>query len=171
MKFSDVRPGMTVAFSRHDARRWAEFFEPMMRNPNYTNPEDWYQKRAAMFENKPILVKKISVVKLGESFVPDDARPRDTLLVGEGPKGEYVSISEKWFNPNDEDTFKQVVGSDIRTDIKMNPARKQKGIVLGELKSLPGAVDYESAESRFKAGRKARKTRKGRKSRRHTRKH
>jgi hypothetical protein len=170
MKFSDLQPGMTVAFSKHDAQNWANFYEPMMRNPNYTNPEDWYQKSVAMYENKPILIKKMVVIKLGEEFYPDEERPRDPALVGEGPNGEYIRISSKWFNPNDEDTFKQVLSPAIQTDIKMNPARKKKDVAMGELKAMPGAVDYNAAEDRFygrSRRRKSKKAKKSKKTRRH----
>jgi hypothetical protein len=40
---------------------------------------------------------------------------------------------------------------------------------MGELKAIPGAVDYNKTEKSFGKGR--RKTRKGRKNRRRTRKH
>jgi hypothetical protein len=166
MKFSDVRPGMTVMFNTHDANRWAAFHEQFIRNPNYNDAEHWYRRMYRRLENVPLKVTSI-VDAPGDSEYPNGIDIYRAMRV-KTPDGTASSLSEHWFRPTDEDAFKQLNSAELREQIKMAPkpsAKKGKEILMGELLAVPGAKDYNEAAERFGTGRRTRR----RRHRRHTR--
>jgi hypothetical protein len=168
MKFLDLKPGMTVIFNTHDSARWANFHEQFIRNPHYNDSESWYKKHYKKYENLPITVREIANVP-GDSEWPGEERYN--ILRATTPTGDKISLSEHWFNPADENAFKQILPAAVREEIKKVPAKQAKDIAMGELRAVPGSVDYEAAKSRFGKGRtrrsrRSRKTRKVRRSRR-----
>jgi hypothetical protein len=64
---------------------------------------------------------------------------------------------------------------DVSDKIKQGILRKQrlpsKDIAMGELKAMPGAVDYVDAKDRFGKGRRTRKTKKSKRRQRKTRRY
>ena len=160
MKFSDVRPGMTVMFNTHDANRWAAFHEQFMRNPNYNDAEHWYRRMYRRLENVPLKVTSIGDAP-GDSEYPNGVDTYRAMRV-KTPDGTASSLSEHWFRPTDEDAFKQLNSAELREQIKMAPkpsAKSRKKMVMGELKAMPGAVDYSDASERFGKGRRTRRRR------------
>lgn len=159
MKFSDVRAGMTVMFNHHDSDRWAAFHEEMMRNPNYTDAESWFRREYSKFEGVPLIVTQVRTANVhGYQW--------ETLSVRSSAGS--TSLSEHWFRPDDNNAFKEL-NKGVRDQIKTEPrpwTRRNKNATLGELKAMPGAVDYLTAQENamkqgFKAGRR-RKTRRRR---------
>jgi len=167
MKFSDVKPGMTVVIKNHDAERWENFHEQFMRNPNYAGGEVLYNRNYKRYETIPITVTKVGPVP-GD---PDDyaglGSPTYNRFFGKTKLG-VISISEHWFDPRDENALRQVF-PEMLESIEMAPAKRNKDIAMGELKALPGASDYNKAEEKFGKEGGRRKTR--RRRRRTTRKH
>jgi hypothetical protein len=167
MRFSDLEPGIEVTFNESsiDKERWRKLNEASMSsNSRYQNIDQWYNFRYKQYENVPITITRIA---------PAGGRPQDNrpmMLSGTTKLGD-IQISENWFDPKNEYAFKRVVptqSEELRDEIKKNPAKVAKNIAMGELKAIPGAVDYNKTEKSFGKGRK---TRRGRKNRRRTRKH
>ena len=167
MRFSDLEPGIEVTFNESsiDKERWRKLNEASMSsNSRYQNIDQWYNFRYKQYENVPISITRIA---------PAGGRPQDNrpmILSGTTKLGD-IQISENWFDPKNEYAFKRVVptqSEELRDEIKKNPAKVAKNVAMGELKAVPGAVDYNKTEQSFGKGRK---TRKGRKNRRRTRKH
>jgi hypothetical protein len=167
MRFSDLEPGIEVTFNESsiDNERWRKLNEASMSsNSRYQNIDQWYNFRYKQYENVPI--KIVTLAPAGGR--PQDNRPM--ILSGRTKLGD-IQISENWFDPKNEYAFKRVVptqSEELKDEIKKNPAKVAKNIAMGELKAVPGAVDYNKAEQSFGKGRK---TRRGRKNRRRTRKH
>jgi hypothetical protein len=166
MKFSDLEPGIEVTFNESsiDKERWRKLNEASMSsNSRYQNIDQWYNFRYKQYENVPITITRIA---------PAGGRLQNRLMMLSGTtKLGDIQISESWFDPKNDYAFKRVVptqSEELRDEIKKNPAKVAKNVVLGELKATPGAVDYNKAEQSFGKGRK---TRRGRKNRRRTRKH
>jgi hypothetical protein len=167
MKFSDVKPGMTVAINNHDAERWESFHEQFMRNPRYDGGEVWYNRLYKRYETTPITVTKVGTAPGNADDYAGLGSPTYKQFNGKTKFG-VTSISEHWFDPSDENALRQVF-PEMLESIKMAPAKRNKDIVMGELKALPGASDYNKAEGRFGKEGGRRKTR--RRNRRTTRKH
>jgi hypothetical protein len=162
MKFSDVRPGMLVAFDQHNSRRWASFHEDLIRSPNYHGPENWFITNFSKFEGIPLRVTQVATVNFHGST---------WQVIRASSSQGIASLSEYWFDEDDEGAFREIVNKKLMEQIRTAPnpsARTKKNLTMGELKAVPGAVDYNVAAERFGKGR--RKTRRGRKSLR-TRKH
>jgi hypothetical protein len=164
MRFSDLEPGIVVTFNESsiDKERWRKLNEvSMSSNSRYQNIDQWYNFRYKQYENIPITITRIA---------PAGGRPQDNrpmMLSGTTTIGD-IQISESWFDPKNDYAFKRVVptqSEELRDEIKKKPAKVAKNVVLGELKAVPGAVDYNKTEENFGKGRK---TRRGRKNRRRT---
>ena len=157
---------MIVTFDRSsvDIDRWRDLKEMWIRNPNYTNAEDWYRRMLGKFENVPIKIK-------GYLRVEHHGTITQVLDVKTVDGKRSVNLDEAWFDPNNVKAFKSITQSEeLKDEIKKNPAKVAKNVAMGELKAVPGAVDYNKTEESFGKGR--RKTRRGRKGRRRTtRKH
>ena len=169
MRFSDLEPGIVVTFNESsiDKERWRKLNEASMSsNSRYQNIDQWYNFRYKQYENIPITITRIA--RAGGR--PQDNRPM--MLSGTTTIGD-IQISESWFDPKNDYAFKRVVptqSEELRDEIKKNPAKVAKNVAMGELKAVPGAVDYNKTEESFGKGR--RKSRRGRKNRRRTtRKH
>jgi hypothetical protein len=164
MRFSDLEPGIEVTFNESsiDKERWRKLNEASMSsNSRYQNIDQWYNFRYKQYENIPITITRIAPAG-GRS------QNRPMMLSGTTTIGD-IQISESWFDPKNDYAFKRVVptqSEELRDEIKKNPAKVAKNVVLGELKAVPGAVDYNKTEENFGKGR--RKTRRGRKNRRRT---
>jgi hypothetical protein len=164
MKFSDLEPGIEVTFNESsiDKERWRKLNEASMSsNSRYQNIDQWYNFRYKSFENVPI-----KIVTLAPAGGRSQNRPM--MLTGTTTIGD-IQISENWFDPKNDYAFKRIVptqSEELRDEIKKKPAKVAKNVVLGELKAVPGAVDYNKTEESFGKGR--RKTRRGRKNRRRT---
>ena len=164
MKFSDVRPGMTVMFNTHDANRWAAFHEQFVRNPNYVDAEHWYGRMYKRFENVPLKVISLKIVPGDSEYPGPDTY---TAMRVKTPDGTTSSLSEHWFRGTDEDAFKQLNSAELREQIRMAPkpsAKSRKNMVMGELRAMPGAIDYNEAAERFGTGRRRRTSRRTRKT-------
>jgi hypothetical protein len=163
MKFSDLEPGIEVTFNESsiDKERWRKLNEASMSsNSRYQNVDQWYNFRYKQYENVPI--KIVTVAPAGGR-----SQNRPMILSGTTTIGD-IQISENWFDPKNDYAFKRIVptqSEELRDEIKKNPAKVAKNVVLGELKAVPGAVDYNKTEESFGKGRK---TRRGRKNRRRT---
>jgi hypothetical protein len=158
MKFSDVQMGMTVMFDHHDADNWAAFHEDLMRNPNYRGPENWFVSNYRKFEGIPLLVTQVKRSNV-HGFEWNSLKVSSSV--------GSTSLSEHWFRPSDEAAFKEL-NKGVNEQIKTAPnpsARTKKNLTMGELKAMPGAVDYNAAAERFGKGRRTRRRR------RTTRKH
>jgi hypothetical protein len=152
MKFSDLRPGMVVKFDHHDADNWAAFHEDLMRSPNYHGPANWFASNYRKYEGIPLTVKSIRTVS------PHGYQYQ--VLNAYVPQGK-ATLSEHWFQPDDENAFielKKGVNEQIRTEPRKSSKTKKK-MVLGELKAMPGAVDYNDASERFGKGCRTRRRR------------
>ena len=168
MRFSDLEPGIEVTFNESsiDKERWRKLNEASMSsNSRYQNIDQWYNFRYKSFENVPIKIVTIA---------PAGGRSQNNrlLMLSGTTKIGDIQISESWFDPKNDYAFKRVVptqSEELRDEIKKNPAKVAKNVAMGELKAVPGAVDYNKTEESFGKGR--RKTRRGRKNRRRTRKH
>jgi len=70
--------------------------------------------------------------------------------------GDMMTLTvEDWeYNKFYEDKYSNVIDS-----INKQPSKKLKDIAMGELRAVPGAVDYEEAKARFGKGLKTRKRR------------
>jgi hypothetical protein len=163
MRFSDLEPGIEVTFNESsiDKERWRKLNEASMSsNSRYQNIDQWYNFRYKQYENVPI-----KIVTLAPAGGRSQNRPM--MLTGTTTIGD-IQISENWFDPKNDYAFKRIVptqSEELRDEIKKNPAKVAKNVVLGELKAVPGAVDYNKTEESFGKGRK---TRRGRKNRRRT---
>jgi len=163
MKFSDLEPGIEVTFNESsiDKERWRKLNEASMSsNSRYQNVDQWYNFRYKQYENVPI--KIVTVAPAGGR-----SQNRPMILSGTTTIGD-IQISENWFDPKNDYAFKRIVptqSEELRDEIKKKPAKVAKNVVLGELKAVPGAVDYNKTEESFGKGRK---TRRGRKNRRRT---
>ena len=166
MRFSDLEPGIEVTFNESsiDKERWRKLNEASMSSTSrYQNVDQWYNFRYKQYENVPIRI--VTVAPAGGR-----SQNRPMMLTGTTTIGD-IQISESWFDPKNDYAFKRVVptqSEELRDEIKKKPAKVAKNVVLGELKAVPGAVDYNKTEENFGKGRK---TRRGRKNRRRTRKH
>jgi len=164
MRFSDLEPGIEVTFNESsiDKERWRKLNEASMSSTSrYQNVDQWYNFRYKQYENVPIRI--VTVAPAGGR-----SQNRPMMLTGTTTIGD-IQISESWFDPKNDYAFKRVVptqSEELRDEIKKNPAKVAKNVVLGELKAVPGAVDYNKTEESFGKGR--RKTRRGRKGRRRT---
>ena len=152
MKFSDLRPGMVVKFDHHDADNWAAFHEDLIRTPHYQGPENWFVSNYRKYEGIPLTVKSVRTTNLhGYQWQSLNAYSKEGT----------TSLSEHWFRPNDERAFtelKKGLNEQIRTEPRKSSKTKKK-TVLGELKAMPGAVDYNEASERFGKGRRTRRRR------------
>lgn len=164
MRFSDLEPGIEVTFNESsiDKERWRKLNEASMSsNSRYQNIDQWYNFRYKQYENVPI--KIVTLAPAGGR----SQNNRPMMLTGTTKLGD-IQISESWFDPKNDYAFKRVVptqSEELRDEIKKKPAKVAKNVVLGELKAVPGAVDYNKTEESFGKGRK---TRRGRKNRRRT---
>lgn len=152
MKFSDLRPGMVVKFDHHDTDNWEAFHEPLMRSPNYHGAQGWFDQYFRKFQGIPLTVKGIRTANVhGYQW---------QVLNAYSSEGT-ASLSEHWFQPNDEGAFtelKKGVNEQIKNEPRKSSKTKKK-MVMGELKAMPGAVDYEATSERFGKGRRTRRRR------------
>ena len=146
-------------FNHHDADRWADFHEELMRNPNYTDAESWFRREYSKFEGVPLIVTQVRTANVhGYQWQALSVRS----------SAGSTSLSEHWFRPDDDTAFKEL-NKGVRDQIKTEPrpwTRRSKNATLGELKAMPGAVDYLTAQENamkqgFKAGRRRTRRRRG----------
>ena len=134
MKFSEVRPGMTVMFNHHDADRWADFHEDLMRNPNYTDAESWFRREYSKFEGVPLIVTHVRTINLhGHQWEALSVR---------SPAG-LASLSEHWFQPDDDTAFKEL-NKGVRDQIKTEPrpwTRRSCASYLSRMPALRRRMD------------------------------
>jgi hypothetical protein len=169
MKFLDLKPGMEVTINPSSVRpaRWSSFHLKFVRSPLFKGAQADYERIYKKYETIPLKVIEI------KNHIPSPWgwEAGFVALFAENPDGKTVILSNHWFDPDDENAFRNVVPSEMREEIKKIPAKQAKDIAMGELRALPGAVDYEAAKARFGKGRtrrsrRSRKTHKVRRSRR-----
>ena len=73
----------------------------------------------------------------------------------------YLTITNTLFEPLD--FYEDTEYINLMDSIKKQPAKNAKDIAMGELKAVPGAVDYEATKEKFGKGLKTRKRRHRRK--------
>jgi hypothetical protein len=186
VKYSDLKPGMIVTFDRSsvDINRWRDLKEMQIRNPNYTNAEDWYRRTLGKFENVPIkIVGYRSVEYHGTITQKLEARTVERNIL--------VNLDEAWFDPNNVNALKADIeekGRDVRNTrlmaARMGLPHGAEAIIASKLSGidkknaaqqndmLRQKVDssYIPPDRKGMSGGKTRKGRKGKKTRR-TRKH
>ena len=110
----------------------------------------------------------IRIISKNPIFVPGYPEGTETFRIvieSTDPKKPYpqpyMTITNVVYEPDNfhEDTeFMNLMES-----IKKQPAKNAKDIAMGELKAIPGAVDYEATKEKFGKGLKTRKRRHRRK--------
>lgn len=171
MKFSDVKPGMTVVFKNVDLERWAAFHNRLIRSPLYQGPQHYYETYVKPYENKPIIVKEIKTFNTGDTV----ARPSYKKLIGVFGEKE-VEISEKWFSPTDTTAFSSAaISPQMKSELAQEVGtRRQKRMIPVLEKTFPTLpTDVLKQVAKFQVAppkiagrkRKTRKTRKLRKTR------
>lgn len=73
----------------------------------------------------------------------------------------YLTITNTLFEPLN--FYEDTEYINLMDSIKKQPAKNAKDIAMGELKAVPGAVDYEATKEKFGKGLKTRKRRHRRK--------
>ena len=190
VKYSELKPGMVVTFDRSsiDIDKWRRLKERTIRNPNYTNAEDWYKLRLERFENVPILIEGYKPVDVGDywgSKIVQKLKAR-TLL-----DYETVNLDEEWFDLDNKNAFKSTIeekGRDVRNTrlmaARMGLSHGPESIVSSFVSGIDNKnaaqqndmlrqkIDssYVPPDRKRMSGGKTRKGRKSKKTRR-TRKH
>jgi hypothetical protein len=113
--YYDLKPGMVVTFDRSsiDFDKWRTFMEPKIRNPNYTNAEDWYKRTIGKYENVPIKIKGYKPVDIGDAL-----REIVQILIARTVVGnKTLYLDEEWFDLDNTNAFKSAIeekGRDVR---------------------------------------------------------
>ena len=176
VRYSELRPGMVVLFNNVDLERWQTNLGDLILDPQVT-PQIWYDRYYRQYEGVPLkFIRKEKV-----------SRPRHTgnpnkyeRLVFETTNGKEVYIPEFYFNPNDNDAFKDTIfkARDVRNTrlmaARMGLPHGPESIIASQLSGLPGNAAQQNDDITKKAGIQGPapdrrgfnggKTRKGRKS-------
>jgi hypothetical protein len=178
MKYSDVQVGMIIKFNKHDSLANHQPFhadpvrEEAYRQWLYNKGEEVWNQQFKRYENQPIRVIRTHFTRF--NVRPMGARVRQdvtyNVIKGIAPDGEEINLLPKYFKPDDESAIQLAspVPEKLVDEVSKYPAKRSKDTAMGELRALPGAVDYEAVKSRFGKGRtrRSRRVRKTRRSRR-----
>ena len=113
-------------------------------------------------------INHIRIISKKPIFVPGYLRGTKTFRIvieSINPKkpypDSYMTITNLGYEP--EKFYDVTEYFNLMDSIKKQPAKNAKDIAMGELKAVPGALDYYAAEERFGKGLKTRKRRHRRK--------
>ena len=183
VKYSDLKPGMTVSVVNVDMERWQDTLGgDLLINPALT-PQIWYNRYYKKFIGVPI-----EIVAREQKTRPHHANnpnPYEVLRV-KTIRGEEGSLPEYLFNPRDNDAFKDLTldrGRDVRNTrlmaARMGLPHGPESIIASQLSGLPGNAAQQndqlakedgkvSGPAPDRRGFSGGKTRRGRKNRRRT---
>jgi len=174
VKYLSLQPGMVVTFDRSsiDINKWKRLRQKSMRNPNYTNAEDWYRRVLGKFENVPIEIKGYRMIaddgdgfNLTTKYTQEfDARTVDGNI--------GVDLDQAWFDFNNVNAFKQVTRAkpEVKPTSPPEPEVKPTSPPEPQPASGTGINAIRALRAQNQGGRKSRKGRKSKKTRR-TRRH
>lgn len=187
VKYSELKPGMTVSVEKVDMNRWQDTLGgDLLINPALT-PQIWYNRYYKKFIGVPIEI--VARERKTRPHHANNPNPYEVLRV-KTIRGEEGSLPEYLFNPRDNDAFKDLTldrGRDVRNTrlmaARMGLPHGPESIIASQLSGLPGNAAQQGDSLKKKAGIQGPapdrrgfsggKTRKGRKSKktRRTRKH